>query len=301
MARELRLVLTQKCLQNCLYCHREGLSGEEKELLNPSDYRFIFKAVKEVIGIDRVTITGGEPLLRKDIGEIIKLLKIEGAKIKLITNGILIYKNINIIPYLEDISISLTTLDSKNHRKIHRSSGLTKILRGINNLNKIKAKTRVRLNVCCVKGINDNKQTIKNLINFAQKHGLVIRFIELLNSPKNLFMPIEKIIKILDSLGLQLIGESKERKLYKNEKGVFVELQRCPCRNVELTSDIGYFCKLKNDIFITPDGKIKPCMLKNGGRIDILDIVKNRDYQLLIVCCRQAIEQFGVSCPKIKL
>ena len=77
MARDLRLILTQRCTHNCLYCHHEGMADQKEEALDAEDYSFIFQVAKETAGIGFVTLTGGEPLLREDIESIIKNLKIE--------------------------------------------------------------------------------------------------------------------------------------------------------------------------------------------------------------------------------
>lgn len=300
MARELRLVLTQKCPQNCIYCHKEGMGGKEKALLAANDYVFIFKTARKYLGIERITITGGEPLVRKDIKKILKALKIEGAKIKLVTNGILLKDKLEIISYIENISISFTSLVPSIHQKIHKSRELPSILQTVKKLSKLKTKIRIRVNVCLVKGVHDDVNLIKDMVEFAEKYGLVLRFVELLGAKKDTFLPIEKIANILKKLNLKLVGKSKKRWFYETNKGIIVELQRCLCRNVELSGDIDFFCKQENDIFISPDGEIKPCMMKQGGRIDIYEAVKQRDSRLLGLILVQAVEQFGISCPQLK-
>ncbi len=291
MSRELRLILTQYCQQRCIYCHKEGLKKSEKEFFNSDDYAFIFQTAREYLGIDKVTLTGGEPLTRADIIDIAKKLKIRGAKTKLITNGILLKDKYKIITYLDDISISVSTIDPINFHKVHGTNKLPEIVKGIKKINKITTKTRIRLNVCCVKNVNNNINALKALINFANKYGLVLRFIELLNAEEKITVKIEEIAELIKSLGFKEIGNIKEKRFYQYN-GVLIELLRCPCRNVEVTQDIDFFCKSENDIFITPDGKIKPCMLRESGKIDILEAVRLKDARSLSLYFKQAIEQF---------
>ncbi len=300
MARELRLITTQECPQACLYCHKEGMEGKEKNLLDASDYEFLFKVTYEQLRISRVTVSGGEPLTRGDIDKILEKLKIQGAKIKLVTNGILLKERIKILRYLDNISISLTTLNPEKFAYVHGSQGLEMIIKGIKAIDNSRSKTNVRLNVCCVKDINDNKEEIQKILDFAEQYGLDILFIELLDPPEELYISIEKIEKILLDIGLELSGKSKRKWVYNYKNNISVELERCLCRNVELTNNVDFYCTSDNDLFITPDGKIKPCMLKKKGMIDILEAIKERDKKSLGLYLKQAIDQFGYGCPKLK-
>lgn len=92
--RDLRLIVTQKCCYQCLFCHGEGLQSVKTNSLNANDFGYLFEVSKKNFGIETVTLTGGEPLVRTDIIEIAKCLKNKGAKVTLTTNGSLFENNI---------------------------------------------------------------------------------------------------------------------------------------------------------------------------------------------------------------
>ena len=69
--RELRFLVTQACNYDCVFCHKEGLQSSKKALLFAEDYRYLFKVAKEHLGWTTTTLTGGEPLVRNDIENII--------------------------------------------------------------------------------------------------------------------------------------------------------------------------------------------------------------------------------------
>ena len=70
VTRELRFLVTQRCNYNCVFCHGEGLQSTKNDLLTPEDIRFLYSVGRECYGITTATLTGGEPLVRKDIIDI---------------------------------------------------------------------------------------------------------------------------------------------------------------------------------------------------------------------------------------
>lgn len=109
MGRELRLLVTNNCNFNCYFCHKEGQRNTSIASLNSNDYEFLFKTVQKEYGFNTTTITGGEPLLRKDILEICKKIFFEGGKITIVSNGYNLSENLLIDNYI-NTAISLFTL-----------------------------------------------------------------------------------------------------------------------------------------------------------------------------------------------
>ena len=118
--KELRLVVTEDCNYDCEFCHKEGMKKYENSKLNFADYAYLFKICKENYNWDEVTITGGEPLVRKDIQEIVKALYDEDAKITIVTNGELLNKNVDILKYIHRINLSIHSLVPEQYDKIVR-------------------------------------------------------------------------------------------------------------------------------------------------------------------------------------
>lgn len=116
--RELRLLLTQKCNFKCGFCHKEGVSECKKEVLNADDYAFVYKLLRNWYGWHTVSITGGEPLCRSDLNEILKKLCDEDAKITLITNGSLLDRHLDICSYLEKLTVSFHPTDNSKYQNI---------------------------------------------------------------------------------------------------------------------------------------------------------------------------------------
>ena len=71
MNKELRLIITRACNYDCYFCHGEGVSKDCKSLLNSEDYEFLVKSCNQLFGWNTVTLTGGEPFVRKDCRDII--------------------------------------------------------------------------------------------------------------------------------------------------------------------------------------------------------------------------------------
>lgn len=89
--RELRLLLTGSCNYNCFFCHHEGLQEEkQRPVFNAEDYTYLYKAFRDLYLSDEITATGGEPLVRSDIFDVLKSLKEAQSKTTLVTNGSLL-------------------------------------------------------------------------------------------------------------------------------------------------------------------------------------------------------------------
>ena len=114
MEKELRLIITRACNYDCYFCHGEGVDKSCKALLNPDDYRFLVEQCKKLFNWDSVTLTGGEPYVRKDCGKILKNLFDIGMKITVVSNGELIDNFIESFKYVNRLNISIHSLDEKN-------------------------------------------------------------------------------------------------------------------------------------------------------------------------------------------
>lgn len=92
--KSLRLILTQECTYNCSMCHKEGIHSKKENLLTNEDFAYIYEIANKEYGINKVNLTGGDPLLRDDIQDLLIKLKQKNAKITMTTNGYLLDKNI---------------------------------------------------------------------------------------------------------------------------------------------------------------------------------------------------------------
>jgi cyclic pyranopterin phosphate synthase len=181
----LRISVTDRCNIRCFYCmpaenvrfkpRRELLSFEEIE-------RFVRVVAR--MGVDKIRLTGGEPLVRHELALLVeKIARVPGIRdIALTTNGILLAEQAQGLKDagLKRLNISLDSLDRETFFKISRREGLERVLAGIFAAQRIGFK-KIRLNAVAIRGITE--PDIVPLGNFAREHGLEMRFIE--------FMPLD--------------------------------------------------------------------------------------------------------------
>ncbi|MHB8806818.1 MAG: GTP 3',8-cyclase MoaA [Anaerolineaceae bacterium] len=175
----LRLSVTERCTLRCVYCRKdEGFCPKAVELSTDDFFRIANTCVN--LGIDRIRLTGGEPLLRKDIVDIVKRFStIDGvAEITMTSNGQMLADKAASLKQagLTRINISLDSLDPQKYNKI-TGGDLNAVLAGINEA--VKAKLLpVKLNIVLVKGTNDDE--VDDFIALSKDRPIDVRFIELM-------------------------------------------------------------------------------------------------------------------------
>ncbi len=175
----LRVSVTDRCNLRCTYCMPEEVAFLDRgELLTFEDIARLVR-VAAPLGIDKVRLTGGEPLLRRDLPRLVRLLcDIEGIKdVGLTTNGLLLAGQAQALrdAGLRRINVSLDTLDPGRFRQLTRRDGLEKVIEGI-----LAAKAAgfdpVKVNAVSIRGFTELDAV--PLARFARQHGLEMRFIE---------------------------------------------------------------------------------------------------------------------------
>ena len=204
VARKLRISVTDKCNMKCIYCMpNDNIKWNElKEILN---FKGIIRIVSILarLGITKIRITGGEPLLRPSLEYLISdLIKIENIEsISMTTNGFLLEEKINRLKSagLNSLNISLDTFKEERFRTLNGISNLNKVLRGIQKARELGLK--IKINTVIIKNWNDDE--IANFVNFARDMDLTVRFIEFMPLDGtgiwnyDLVMPKNEIIKII--------------------------------------------------------------------------------------------------------
>lgn len=269
----LRISITNRCDLNCIYCHHDGMLSSSSEMSSAEIYA-ICKIAKN-IGISRIRISGGEPLIRKDIIEIVeKIASLKFKDISITTNGTLLYEYASQLKKagLNRINVSLDTLNPDTYSFISGKNCLDKVKKGI-----IKAVDvgfyPVKINMVLMKNINENE--IKDIFNFSKKYGIILQVIELVKSDscENIVFN-EKYHYDMENLEEKLEKRAdniKIREFMQNRKKYFIdggELELV--RPIENTN----FCKNCTRLRITPEGKIKPCLLKNDNLINIVEFIR---------------------------
>lgn len=263
----LRMAVTHKCNLRCIYCHKEGEVSPEEEM-TLEEIKRICNAFHS-LGIKKVKITGGEPLLRKDIVEIIHSMP-EFREISMTTNGcFLAAKAYELAEVgLSRVNVSLDTLNDEKYHKITGGKGVEKVIDGIFAAYDA-GLTPVKINMVVMKGINENE--VEELLNFTSKFNrdgvnVILQLIELMKTfgfdeYYADITPIEE--KYSREAKAVVIREMHKRRQYAigNSAIEFVK----PLDNSE-------FCMHCSRIRVTSDGKIKPCLLRNDNLVAVRNL-----------------------------
>jgi cyclic pyranopterin phosphate synthase len=272
----LRISVTDKCNLNCLYCTPErGLKHfKESDLLTSEEIvRFVRIAYR--YGLRKVRITGGEPLMRKNIIPLISSIKDIGIRdLSLTTNGIMLSHLAGDLKKagLDRVNISLDTLDSERYKTITKGGNIQRVLESIEKAERV-GLSPVKINVIPIRGFNDDE-----LVSFAsltKNNNLHIRFIEFMPVHCNTFWKKDRcitgaeVIEKISALG------SLTRIRFRG-KG--------PSRNYRINGFTGiigiispltdHFCKFCNRLRLSADGKIVPCLFSRIS-IDMKSPLRN--------------------------
>ena len=293
--KSLRLILTQECTYNCSMCHKEGINSKKENLLTNEDFAYIYEIANKEYGINKVNLTGGDPLLRDDIQDLLIKLKQKNAKITMTTNGYLLDKNIEIGNLLNKLNISVHSLNKEKFEELcGKKDSFEKV---INNIKMFRAQyptLNIGINTTIIKGINSDEKEIEELIEMAGLLKVELKFIELYPKNAKEFVPIHTLEPILKKLGFYIVKSEFRKNIYTNKKQI-ITLTRCTCSVVCDKANKKEACKNNNDLYITPDGKISLCR-KIEDEIDILVQTKDKNNEELILRLDTALKQMGSSC-----
>jgi GTP 3',8-cyclase len=268
----LRISVTDRCNERCLYCMPEGYKGwaAKPDHLTAEEIVRVAR-VAAGLGFRKFRLTGGEPLVRGDILEIIRAMtKIPGVEaVGLSTNGIRLAPSAQLLRAagLRAVNVSLDALDPEIYRRI-TGGDVNLPLAGIRAAVEAGFE-RVKINCVLMRGVNENE--IWPLVLFAAEHRLPLRFIELMPlsrtdvlNEKN-FLPVGEVMQKLrarDNLIPQpdgRVGHGPARYYLLEKIGALVGF-------IGAITNL-HFCESCNRIRLTADGKIRPC-LGNHGEAD---------------------------------
>jgi len=268
----LRISVTQKCDKHCPYCHREGESNPSTLMTVDEIVRIVRIAL--ILGIARVKLTGGEPLLRKEIVEIVRDISgLEGlTDLSMTTNGTHLKGLAKDLKKagLDRVNVSLPTLDPTVYNDV-MGGNLQDAINGVRAA--VDAGMQpVKLNMLVLKNVNDGE--VENMIQFAAQTGTILQMIEL--EPINL----NKEYYERHHVGLDEIAQKLEKLASETRVRKFMQKRRVyvlPKVNVELIRPIENteFCANCTRIRVTSDGKVKPCLMRKDNLVDLLTPMRN--------------------------
>ncbi len=251
----IRISLTDRCNLGCFYCKKSLFKPlPRSEILTLEEITFLVSVFREQFGIQKVRLTGGEPLLRKEINKLIENISGMNVKIKITTNGVFLD---NFIEFFKEKKVSVNvSLDTLNEEKFFKISGDRNLKKVIDNIQRCASSgINLKINTVALRGINDDE--ILNLINFSNSIGTEIRFIEFMpfvdpETWRTYFIPEEEIKrKILEKFSMRFLEDSGTAYVYKLDNGGRVGFISTVSRP---------FCDSCSRLRITADGKIVLCM-----------------------------------------
>ncbi|QAT17622.1 molybdenum cofactor biosynthesis protein MoaA [Candidatus Velamenicoccus archaeovorus] len=279
----LRLSLTDRCSFDCFYCGAQKKEAflSDREYLDVGELERLARLFVG-LGIRHVRLTGGEPLLRAGIHDIVRrLAAIKGLElVSMTTNGFALADTLAARPFvgLRRLNVSLDTLQRGRFRSLTGVDGLERVLEGIRAARQ-NGLTDVRINVLLVRGFNDDE--IASFVRFGLERDLVIRFIEYFPTQKrrqafrSLYVASADVIKIIETTFGPLAPEGSD------PLSGPAQYYRLSCGGPRLgfiSSVTHFFCSGCNRLRLTADGKLFPCLhtehyadvgtLLRAGRID---------------------------------
>lgn len=259
----LRVSVTDLCNLKCQYCMPEdGIAKKDhQDILRIEEYLRLIEEMVE-LGVDKVRLTGGEPLVRRGIVDLVRGIgKMDGVKdLAITTNGVLLKKYAKELKDagLTRVNISIDTLDPGKYREITRGGNIEDVLAGIEEARSV-GLLPIKLNVVLINGFNTDE--VEDFIKWADD-DMDVRFIELMpfgqvaNWSKDKFVSNEVIF-------------NRHRELFMTE----AEEQYGPAKYYEKKDGHGrvgfinaissHFCVTCNRVRLTADGKLKLCLHTN--------------------------------------
>lgn len=286
----LRLSVTPRCNFRCIYCSKKT-EGLRTRFLTPHEIEKIVSILQKIDKL-KIRLTGGEPLLREDIVEIVeRLSRYSSVDVFLTTNGSLLKKYAKPLREagLKRLNVSLDSLKPDVFKKITNSESFGDVLDGI-----YAAKDAgfypIKINVVLLRGINDSE--IFEFINFSERTGVIIRFIEVMplgiDNWRRYFISNDEIIKKIDHIIDRSSGSIMDgpARYFKLKNGV----------ELGFISPISHnFCDTCSRIRISYDGYLITCLV-SGKEYDLLGLLRNGgDEAEIIRFIRKVIDEKPVS------
>ncbi len=254
----LRISVTQRCNFRCLYCMPKiPFNHQPKENLLSFEELFLFVKVAIDEGIEKIRITGGEPLLRKDLSVFIKMINDykKDLDLAITTNGFLLKDFAKDLKDagLKRLNISLDTLESKKAKILAQKDVLDSVLAGIDEA--LSMGLKVKLNTVALKGLNDDE--LISLLEFAKSKNIQIRFIEFMEN----IHAYGKLQGLKRDEIIQILSQKYQIKLIKKAEKAPVSIYSANDYEFGIIDPHSHeFCDSCNRIRLSAEGLLIPCL-----------------------------------------
>jgi cyclic pyranopterin phosphate synthase len=269
-----RIAVTPECNFDCVFCHNEGFQGKAGTLMTPDEIGRVTKVLFE-FGVRKVKLTGGEPMVRPDILNVVREIgSLRPDDFGMTTNGTKVEL---LAESLKDggmkrLNISLHSLREDRFKWITSSVRLKETLSAISRAVEC-GLTPVKLNTVLLRGYNEDE--LWDIVGYAESLGggdkVIVQLIELIPVDLGFYRIYHYDLGLVEAQLKEkavsvFVREMQQRPQYTLPNGVKVEIVR-PIHNAD-------FCMADNRIRITHDGRFKPCLLRDDGTIDFLQCLR---------------------------
>ncbi|EAH5031746.1 GTP 3',8-cyclase MoaA [Campylobacter jejuni] len=282
----LRISVTQRCNFRCLYCMPKiPFDYQPKENLLSFEELFLFVKAAIDEGIEKIRITGGEPLLRKDLSIFIKMISDYKSDIDLAitTNGFLLkdfakdLKNAG----LKRLNISLDTLDHKKAKTLAQKDILDSVLSGIDEA--LNLDLKVKLNTVALKNLNDDE--LISLLEFAKSKKAQIRFIEFMENTH----AYGKLQGLKRDEIIQILSQKYQIQLIKKDEKAPVSIYKADDYEFGIIDPHSHeFCDSCNRIRLSAEGLLIPCLYFDEA-LSIKEAVRKGDIKAAVEILQEVL------------
>ncbi len=293
----LRVSITDRCNLRCVYCMPpEGIERKSHDQIMRYDEIVNFIRIVAAEGVTEIRLTGGEPLVRKDLSLLVEMISnVPGIKdISLTTNGIFLADQIDGLAKagLKRINVSLDTLDKDKFRRITRGGDINRVIEGIKTA-EAAGLSPIKINTVMLNGVNSEE--LEDIARLSIEHPWQIRFIELMPVQNlapwgegfppsdTMFFPATTLLDRLKPHGLEPVdgkignGPAQEYR-FRGARGIVGVI----------TPLSEAFCNRCNRLRLTADGNLRPCLLWDV-EVPILEAMRNGEDVLPLV--QKALDQ----------
>lgn len=272
----LRISLTDNCNLRCFYCmpDEEISCATREQLMSPAELESLARTFVDM-GVRKIRLTGGEPLVRREAGEIISRLSSLPVELTLTTNGLLLHKFKDAIANagIHSLNISLDSLNPDTFTFITRRQGWQQVMDNIRML--LDMNVHVKVNVVVMRGINDSE--LCDFVRWTVNEPVHVRFIEFMPFSGNqwhadkVFSLDEMLVRIQSEFKMIDLGKDPHATARKyfvpGAKGTFAVISTMSQP----------FCSDCNRMRLTADGKMKNCLFSTG-ETDLLGALRRGEY-----------------------
>lgn len=290
----MRISITDRCNLRCSYCMpKEPCWLPKEELLKREEILEICRC-GEKLGIRKIKVTGGEPLMRGDCAELIREIKsLPGIeKVTLTTNGVLLAKKAQELyeTGIDGVNVSLDTLDRNTYQEMTGFDRLSQVLEGLEVMGNLPVP--LKTNTVLMPGVNE--EAWKELALLAKKQSIDVRFIEKMPLGEEKGAEGISNLRLLEDMQKLFGKAAKDSRVHGNGPAVYYRFPGFQGSIGFISAIHGKFCSDCNRLRLTAEGLVKPCLCYQDS-ISLKEAVREENREEIGKLLKKAIEEKPLS------